>query len=425
MKRTRLLVPLVIAMLIGPVTEGAARTVTTMLSVAAGGGPSDGASDTGTDRAAAVSSDGRYVAFTSDATNLVAGDTNGVKDVFVRDTTLGTTTRASVGYLGQADGPSTAFYEVPAISANGRFVAFSSEATNLVPGDTNGVSDVFVRDMALGITTRVSVGPGGQANGSSNGPAISANGRYVVFFSDATDLIPIPTPYGGLFIRDRKLGTTELVSRNGSSAEPSISAGGRYVAFTAILPPPYVDIAYRAVYVYDRKLHVTKQVSVGPYGEGDDASVSPSISGDGRFVAFESSANNLVPGDTNLTDDVFVRDTKLHVTKRISVGFIGQAFGDSASPSISADGRFVAFMSWADDLVPWDLNGVEDVFLRDRQRHRTILISVGVGSRSDGGSWSPGISADGRFVAFMSFADNLVPGDTNGASDVFIRGPLA
>ena len=320
----------------------------------------------------AISADGRFVAFASSASNLVAGDTNGVPDVFVRDRLAGVTRRVSVGASGQANH----FSADPAISADGRFVAFESGASNLVAGDTNGKSDVFVRDRLAGVTRRVSVGVGGQANYTSNIPAISADGRFVAFDSGASNLVAGDT--------------------NGTDD----------------------------VFVWDRLAGVTRRVSVGGSGQANNGSYSPAVSADGRFVAFESFASNLVAGDTNGKADVFVRDRLAGVTRRVSVGAGGQANSDSGTPTISADGRFVAFLSGASNLVPGDTNGTYDVFVRDRLAGVTRQMSVGAGGQANDYSAFPAISANGRSVAYESYASNLVRGDTNGALDVFVRDPL-
>ncbi len=321
-----------------------------------------------------ISAGGRYVAFLSYASNLVAGDTNGAGDVFVRDRLAGVTRRVSVGPGGRQANGSSVF---PSISAGGRYVAFSSVASNLVAGDTNGAGDVFVRDRLAGVTRRVSVGPGGrQANRSSYFPSISAGGRYVAFSSVASNLVAGDT-------NDR-----------------------------------------RDVFVRDRVAKVTRRVSVGPGGrQANRSSYFPAISADGRYVAFESYASNLVVGDTNHRSDVFVRDRVAKVTRRVSVGPGGrQANRDAYSPSISADGRHVAFASYASSLVAGDTNGTADVFVRDRLAKVTRRVSVGPGGRqANDYSYSPSISADGRHVAFVSYASNLVAGDTNGAADVFAR----
>ena len=381
----------------------------------------------------AISAGGRFVAFASGASNLVPGDTNNARDVFVRDRKLQVTRRISVGPGGQqANGDN---FE-PAISADGRFVVFTSLAFNLVPGDTNGTYDVFVRDRKAQLTRRVSVGPGGQqANDASVAPAISAHGRFVTFFSSASNLVRGDTSIYDVFVRDRKLQLTRRVSvgpggqqSNAESFDPAISAHGRFVAFYSFasnLVRGDTNNTYD-VFVRDRKLQLTRRVSVGPGGQqADDFSQSPAISADGRFVAFESFASNLVPGDTNGTWDVFVRDRVAQVTRRVSVGPAGQQTNRgrrSFSPAISAHGRFVAFDSHAFNLVPGDTNHRLDVFVRDRMAQVTRRVSVGPGGQqANGGSGEPAISAGGRFVAFWSDASNLVAGDTNDAQDVFVR----
>jgi Tol biopolymer transport system component len=320
-----------------------------------------------------ISADGRYVAFWSNATTLVSGDTNGFSDIFVRDRQLGTTERASVSSAGvQADSLSL----LPSISADGRYVAFESAASNLVPG-TGGYWEIFVRDRQLGTTELVSLNSSGaQGNGGSYQPSISSDGRYVAFYSDATNLVPGDTNgTEDIFVRDRQLGTTERV-------QPGL--GG---------------------------------------AQANQFSDFPSISADGRYVAFRSEASNLVPGDTNGRLDVFVRDRYLGTTERVSLDSSGaQGNGDSLYPSISASGRYVAFTSDATNLVPGDTNGTEDIFVRDRQLGTTERVSLDSGgAQVNGNSYYPSISTDGRDVAFTSDATNLVPGDTNGSTDIFVR----
>jgi len=321
-----------------------------------------------------VSADGRFVAFDSDASNLAPDDTNLRRDVFVRDRQTGATERVSVSSAeGQGDGDS--YY--PSISADGRFVAFYSYASNLAPDDTNVRRDVFVRDRQTGATERVSVDSAEQqGDGGSGTPSISADGRFVAFDSYASNLAPGDTNGTiDVFVRDRQAGTTERVSVN--SAEQ----------------------------------------------QGVDPSVSPSISADGRFVAFLSYATNLVSGDTNGATDVFVRDRQTGTTERVSVNS-AEVQGDrrSSAPSISADGRFVAFESYADNLAPGDTNSYYDVFVRDRQSGTTERVSVNSAEgQSTSSSYRPKMSADGRFTAFESYAGNLAPGDTGGYLDVFVR----
>jgi Tol biopolymer transport system component len=384
-----------------------------------------------------ISADGRYVAFYSPASNLVSGDTNGSVDIFVRDRQTGTTELVSVSSSGvQGNGSSYS----PSISADGRYVAFYSLASNLVTADTNLYEDVFVRDRQAGTTERVSVSSAGaQGNSSSYTPSISADGRYVAFRSYATNLVSgNVNGYSDIFVRDRQTGTTTRVSvanagyeGNNDSSSPSISADGRYVAF-ASLASNLVSGAgdtngVEDIFVRDRQTGTTERVSVSSAGtQGNGASSSPSISADGRYVAFYSLASNLVSGDTNGTFDIFVRDRQTGTTELVSVSSSGvQGNSASSSPSISADGRYVAFYSPASNLVSGDTNGSADIFVRDRQTGTTGLASVSsTGAQGNGASYTPTISADGRYVAFYSPASNLVSGDTNGSADIFVRAEL-
>ncbi|MEG4986469.1 calcium-binding protein [Microcoleus sp. BR0-C5] len=324
-----------------------------------------------------ISADGRFVAFESYASNLVPGDTNNLADIFVRDLSTNTTTRVSVDSAGNQG---NLVSSQPSISADGRFVAFYSDASNLVPGDTNNLADIFVRDLSSNTTTRVSVdSAGNQANSDSYYPSISADGRFVAFSSNSSNLVPGDPNYRyEIFVRDLSTNTTTRVS---------------------------VD-------------------SAGNLGNG--YSYYPSISADGRFVAFYSDATNLVPADdTNNSPDVLVRDLSTNTTTRVSVDSAGnQANSDSYTPSISADGRFVAFYSDASNLAPGDTNNAPDIFMRDLLANTTTRISVdsagNQGNADTRGFASPSISADGRFVAFSSNSSNLVPGDTNNTRDVFV-----
>ena len=421
------------ALAIGLVTPAWAHGVTERVSIGPSGAQAEFAS-----YGPSISANGRFVAFWSASSNLVRGDTNGENDVFVRDRLKGMTRRVSLGADGvQGNQESTQ----PSISANGRFVAFVSFASNLVPGDTNGIHDIFVRDRVNGTTERVSVGPHGvQADSDSHEPSISADGRFVAFVSFASNLVPGDTNGRfDVFVRDRVNGTTERVSvgprgvqADSESEEPSVSANGRFVAFWsgASNLVPSDSNGHGDIFVRDRLRNTTERVSVGRLGvQGDGGTGSPAISADGRFVVFFSDATNLVPSDTNGIYDVFVRDRLKGTTERVSVGPRGvQADGYSIEPSISPDGRFVVFASVAGNLV----RGVDTywgkyrVFVHDRQLGTNRRVSVGPGGvDGDGDSGfntgTPAVSAGGRFIAFGSFATNLVPGDTNGEVDVFVR----
>jgi hypothetical protein len=324
--------------------------------------------------AASVSWDGRYVAFESRATNLVSNDTNGDFDVFVHDSQTGTTDRVSVSTGGtEGNGDSLD----PAMSSNGRFVVFDSAASNLVSGDGNGVQDVFLHDLKGGTTERVSIdSTGKEGDDASRHPAVSMGGRYVAFVSSATNLVSGDTNgMADVFVRDRQAGTTERVSVDSSGTQT------------------------------------------------DGACTTCAISSDGRYVAFASAGTNLVSGDTNGTFDVFLRDRTSATTERVSVSSYGTQ-GDAASldPSLSADGNLVAFDSAATNLVAGDTNGYYDVFVRDRSAGVTARASIdSSGGQADDASRYPAISGDGKVVVFSSLATNLVQNDTNARYDVFTR----
>ncbi len=406
---------------------GAAPGATFRVSVAGGGGQSDGRSSV-----PAISADDRYSAFNSDASNLVAGDTNFAKDVFLHDRTTSQTERVSVASSG-AEGNADSFS--PAVSADGRFVAFYSSASNLVDGDGNGVNDVFVRDRQSGSTARVSLVPGGaEPNGGSSSPSISADGRLVAFLSDASNLVADDTNrLRDAFVFDRQTGATTRVSVDSAGAEanlesftPVLSADGRFVAFTSFAFNLVVDDINEGsdVFVRDLQALTTTRVSVyegGYEAEGD--SLRPAISADGRFVAFDSDAWNLAWGDTNDVFDVFVHDRQSGVTTRVSVDDSGtQADGASIRPALSADGRYVAFYTEAANLVAGDTNGASDVLIYDRQSGAEKRVSVaGGGVEANGESLRPALSADGRVVIFESNASNLVSGDSNGFTDIFLH----
>jgi Tol biopolymer transport system component len=314
-----------------------------------------------------VSAGGRYVAFYSNG-SLVAGDTNIYYDVYVRDTVNGALSLVSVAPDGGASDDSS---YAPSISADGRYVAFESSARNIVAGDAYW-SDVFVRDRHTGVTSLLSrAADGGAANGYSDSPAISADGRYVVFRSDASNLVSGDTnSRPDVFVHDLLTGATTLLSRaadggasNSGAISPSVSADGRYVTFASNatnLVTEGVVVGQYGIYVHDRQTGVTTLLAAG---FGSDL---PSISSDGRYVAFESGASDLVTGDTNHTIDIFRHDRLTGVTERVSVSSDGaEANGLSSRPSISADGGYVAFDSDASNLVAGDTNGVEDIFVHE------------------------------------------------------------
>lgn len=325
-----------------------------------------------------ISADGRYVVFQSEASTLVPGDDNTAYDVFVRDRQTGQTERVSVpNSVPQAYGSSGS----PSMSPDGRYVVFDSIAPNLVANDTNGRNDVFLRDRMTGTTTRISLtGSGVQGNADSQHPAVSADGRFVAFRSTASNLVPGDTnAVDDVFVRDLQKNTTERVSVSSAgvpgddnSHQPSISSDGRHVAFHSKATNLLADGADRNgrgdVFVRDRQTGTTERVSVGAGGtEANLVSSGASISADGRYVTFTSLAATLVPYDTNSAYDVFVRDRLLGTTVRVSVNDAGiQGDDDSSSAEVSADGRFVVFHSLAANLVPGDTNADNDLFVRPR-----------------------------------------------------------
>jgi len=387
----------------------------------------------------AISADGSIVVFSSFASNLVDGDTNGACDVFVLDRPAGLVQRVSVDSTGGELNADSGVYSSPAISADGQVIAFESYASDVVADDTNGQPDVFVHDRASGATERVSVdSSGGEGNDGSYYPSISADGEVVAFFSWASNLIPNDTNgRTDVFVHDRQTKVTERVSISSSGTEgdlpsyyPSISADGGIVAFSSLafnLIPERTN-GYQHVYVHDRSNGTTELVSVDASGAmGNYNSYSPSISGDGQVVAFYSYATNLIPDDNNGFYDVYVRDRAGGVTERVSVDSTGaEANGDSFYDgllAISLDGRTVAFQSSATNLVGDDGNGVADIFSHDRVTGITQRVSVDSSGAEGNGPSGPrtSMSADGLLIGFSSHATDLVPNDLNGVEDVFIH----
>ncbi|ETW93828.1 MAG: hypothetical protein ETSY2_50745, partial [Candidatus Entotheonella gemina] len=294
----------------------------------------------------ALSADGPVVAFESVATNLIAGDTNAHGDIYLYEGPSGHVTRVSLALDGaEANGRSV----LPALSADGSVVAFDSFASNLVGADTNDTRDIFVHDLLSGMTTRVSLSSGGvEANGVSTDAALSSSGDIVAFQSAATNLVEGDTNRkADIFVHDRRSGTTSRVS---------LASDGT---------------------------------------EADRSSSRPVLSASGRFVAFRSSATNLVPGDTNDKADIFVHDRETGVTTRVSVDSDGiQVTGNSEGPlAMTGDGRVVAFQSFASDLVPDDAMEVRDTFVHDRLSGVTVRVSIGAnGQEADRGSFNLAMS---------------------------------
>jgi Tol biopolymer transport system component len=399
-----------------------------------------------------VSADGLRVAFWSEADNLVTNDLNGLRDVFVRDLAADETILVSISTNGSAgDGLSSE----PALSADGRYVAFSSYADNLVLGDSNNKQDVFVRDLQTGITSLVSVNQAGtsSANGGSASPVISSDGRFVLFQSHASDLVAgvgTGNLSANLYLRDRQSGTNYALSQNSLLAS-SMTPDGRFIAFCAYrstvptIPYLYVWDSASASLVYTNLTPGISGVAISPDGQrllywgfnalgglwavdraaktkwivttnpAPSSGYTPKFSSSGEVVAYTAAMGT--------TKQVYLYDfqtgTNLLVSHEWSSSDPGNASSDS--PDINSDGRFIAYRSQADNLVPGDSNGVPDIFLFDRVTGSTTLISANRSGTAPGDNRSlfPRFSGDGRTLFFVSVASDLVMGDFNNASDVF------
>jgi hypothetical protein len=505
-----------------------------------------------------ISTNGQFALFESSASDLVAGDTNNTSDIFVRDMVNNLTTLVNVN----TNGTSGDWYRLArgsVMNGNGRYVAFVSTASDLVPGDTNSISDVFVRDLQAGTTTLASVGATTNSNppiagsvSSSESPEITPDGRYVVFYSTATNLVPGVATTGEIYVRDliagktiwastnaraifksvagstnvvscnysisddgqfvafetctnssrnssalgiilryslqtgltdtiytnasvpllpyqlihdlsmspdgrfvafvanssnatnaiclwdAQTGSNTLVSvsldnvtpANGMCDSPGISSNGQFVAFVSNATNLVANTLMGDWHVYRRDLQggVTQLLDADTNGVGVGVTMgmAPALSADGSVVAFDSA--NLLPDNRHLNDNVFARDLTAGTTGLISARLpaLPSQTPDGLSGltpfSVSANGRFVAFYSDADDLAPNDTNGCGDVFVRDLVAGANILVSVNTNGNAsgDGLSTSPSISSNGQYVVFTSSADNLVPGGTN-KQNVFIR----
>jgi Tol biopolymer transport system component len=393
---------------------------------------SEGSGANGLSNYTNVSPEGRYVAFRSLATNLVENDTNGVADIYIFDRMTGKVTRESLDAAGnELNGDSL----IPSLSDGGHWIAFDSLATNAVPDDTNGYRDVFVRDRETGTVTRVSVDSSGHdANGLSQRGKISADGRYVYFNSEASNLVPEDNNgVVDVFVHDRLTGETRRINVSSEGTESNGWSWLAYISsdgFCAVFHSDASNLVLgdtnglRDTFLHDRRSGETIRVSVVSADEqSNGASQWPSISADCRYVAFESNATNLVEGDTNGSVDTFVYDRATMTTTRVSVSSQGvEGDADSRYPYLSGDGRYVTFYSDASNLVPEDTNGATDVFVHDRLTGETSRVSVSQnGSEGNGASSFPILLADGSGVVFQSDASNLIPEDQNGQTDIFIR----
>ncbi len=433
MKQQRLRLGWVVAMVVvGAMSDArdAGAATTELVSIAADGGAADGETLTAT-----MTPDGQWVAFSSTANNLIVGDTNqcdddgnevteNCGDVFVRNRVTATTTRVSVDSVGaEGNGGSGN----PDISADGRWVVFESLASNLVAGDTNDAMDCFLHDRVNGTTERVSITDGeGEASGRSC--RVSDDGHFVVFQSGNHDLTSVDDSYQDIFIRDRVAGTTRWISYwlnffgesecdTGDNLSPSISGDGRFVMF--LHDDQFScdeDTRLRRLIIFDRESNSWERVGLNPT---QISSIGPL-----EFARFYT--YRLVSG-ANPTR-VYFRDRDLGKTEVVSVGTDGAHGNDSSfGGRVTSDGRFVTFTSRASNLVPGDTNLCEfgscyDVFLRDREAETTERMSLSVGgAEGDADSVSLGVADGGVAVLFVSDATNLVAGDTNAVQDAFVR----
>jgi Tol biopolymer transport system component len=405
--------------------------------------PADGASFEG-----AISSDGSTVAFSTEAQGLGGA---GFRQVWARRLPDGPLFLVSASVSGL---PGNGLSEGPALSADGRYVAFESFATDLIPGDSDTLVDVFVRDTVLGTTQKASVGPGNVASdGHSFWCSISAEGRYVLFESRATTLVSGfgSASFPQVYRKDLATGALDAVSVTLTGGTPgaacqysALSADGRYAVFGSGASNLIAGDTNGKVDVFRRDIlaGTTVRVPSGLQGEEpDDGSARPSLSQDGSFVAYLSSASNLVAGDTNGALDVFITEVATGTTSRANVSSIGglqtQGVENFIPPAISADGRRVVFASTSPELVPGETGFFQDIFMHDRIGGSTLRVSNAyVGSQGNSDSPEPGfgssatfllsgrpigMSGDARFVVFPSVAWNLVVGDSNGVRDIFVR----
>jgi Tol biopolymer transport system component len=423
-----------LALILAVTAAPLAAQTTVCVSVGLAGTPAQG-------QRPSISDDGRYVSFESNNAGIVANDTNGSTDIFLRDRVAGTTERVS---LDSADAQISGISFSSAVSGDGRYVAFVCSAPNIVPGDNNAFTDVFVRDRVAGTTTLASVPQAGGiiTSGGCDHPVLSADGRYVAFDSTASNLVAGDGGFADIFVRDRVAGTTERISQtaggtggNADSIRPHISGDGRWVVFATSATNLVPSAANGLIQILrkDRQTGALDPVSVSSFGgAGDDNSFMSRISDDGRWVSFDSFASNLVSGTSGF-DDVFLRDMLLGQTRLLSVtpAFAAAGFG-GANPSLSGDGRRVAFESSSQDLAAPDVGSFSDVFTRDLGTNLTTLQSVSTaGVQGDSSSTGDlpnnggiALSRDGRWLAFDSLASNFAPGDAPSSHDVFLRGPF-
>ncbi len=447
-----------------------------------------GETTTGSSNYPGLSSDGRYLTFSSTSDGLVAADTNDVEDVFIIDLQDNSIQRVSISstseqsnaisiqaaisqdassivfvslgtildtaganlnevkdiFIWETDGSVTTIpadnpvsgnvpldkgATVPSsqsFTQNNRYVVFESNSANIMSGYTNPISMIYLYDSVTDTFEIISsAGADTPANSSSSQPAITPDGRYVVFQSSATNLTEDAlTAENNIFRYDRQTDTMLVITTAADldCANPSISSDGRYIVFesaaTNLIPDD--DNETTDIFLYDVSEDSFRLVSPGILGLGNGESTNPKISSDGQHIAFQSEADNLIVNDLNTVSDIFLFDvlsSEVQLVSQSSEG--GVANGESISAVLSSDGRYVAYVSLADDIVNIDESGVYQVFLFDSLNETTVLISKVGSVIGDSDSTRPSISADGTFIVFQSTATNLVAGDENAYGDVF------
>jgi len=428
-------------------THAATDIIVQLVSISTDGGNyANGGS-----HAPAISGDGRYVVFLSEASNLVPDDDNGLQDVFLHDLWTRTTVLVSRSYDG---GPANGEPSRPSISATGDFIVYSSDASNVFPGDRNDASDVFLYHRQTDVTELISLNSAGEIgnkNSFTRRPSVTEDGRFVAFFSNSTnfdDRVLDDAETNQVYLRDRFSGTTELISENsskeignGNSEYPTISTDGSVIAFHSFAinltdeKDEKDDNETSDVFLYDMTSKTIIRISNTPDGwAGNDASDLAALSADGGRIAFVSFADDLLPPgeDNNYTSDIFIYTSANQTIQRVSVsseGAEGNAISDV--PSLSDTGRYIAYYSFADNLVADDTNectedtnkkrSCTDVFRHDTQTGETLRVSLSAsGEEGNNDSLCSGISSDGQVFVFYSYATNLVDDDINNLHDIFI-----
>jgi len=391
-----------------------------------------GVQENGSSYTHAVSNDGRYIVFDSAATNLGGTDTNGsIRDIYLYDRNNASLELISVDNNGQRG---SGHSRQPRISGDGRYVVFESFSA-LAPGGTNGLSQIYLRDRQAHTTRLVSANISGIAgNGPSYHPRISADGKLVVFDSMASNLgAGDSNGYSDVFIKHLDSGQLERVSvaygggqANNGSFEAEMSSDGRYVVFVSMasnIVSPAVA-TQRHVYLRDRLTGAVRLVSVSNGGvPANGACFLPDVDDAGQHVVFYSLATSLTPGLNGTTLQVFMHDMNSATTELISHNAANAGGNDhSFTASISGDGRFVAFSSFANDLVSGDNNAKSDVYLKDLASGEMKIVSLGINGvpANDSILGVPSIDAHGGVIAFTSYASNLVAQDNNGYADIFV-----